>query len=128
MTIFEATPTSLTRLPGSEYKGMVDDFLEKIASQAGRVSSLCWWSYRIAHHDCIACDVYGSKANLNMTITLSGKTALPSSPEGEPFDLVDATDANCLLSMLIERFQLNSVTPIVQGLEFKAEAHMEKTA
>ena len=107
MSIFEATPTSLNRLPVPEYKDMVNEFLDKIASQAGQISSLCWWSYRMEPHDCIACDVYGSHANLNMTITLSGETAIPSYPEGEPFDLVDATDANCLLSMLIGRFQLN---------------------
>lgn len=124
MIAFEATPTSLTRLLVPEYKAMVDGFLESIATKAGQISSLCWWSYRMEPHDCIACDVYGSQANLNMTITLSGETVFPSYLEGEPFDLIDATDANCLLSMLIERFQLNNVTPIVQGLEFKSQVPM----
>lgn len=70
------------------------------------------------NNDCVACDVYGSIANLNMSINITGTTILPKFADGEPFELVDGTDALCLLSILIERLNLKGVRPIQQGVEF----------
>lgn len=116
--IFIALPVSKTSEPQPQFKQSIDRFVNEVCNFVGAASSLCWWAYRMDNNDCVACDVYGSIANLNMSINITGTTILPKFADGEPFELVDGTDALCLLSILIERLNLKGVRPIQQGLEF----------
>jgi hypothetical protein len=125
--IFIALPVSKTSEPQPQFKQPIDKFVNEICNFVGNASSLCWWAYRMDNNDCVACDVYGSITNLNMSINITGATILPKFADGEPFELVDGTDALCLLSTLIERLNLKGVRPIQQGLEFFDDSFTHST-
>ncbi len=125
--IFIALPVSKTSEPQPQFKQSIDRFVNEVCNFVGAASSLCWWAYRMDNNDCVACDVYGSIANLNMSINITGTTILPKFADGEPFELVDGTDALCLLSILIERLNLKGVRPIQQGLEFFDDSFTHST-
>ena len=116
--LFIALPVSRTLEPQTKFKNSVDKFVDDICGCVGNISSLCWWAYRMGNHDCIACDIYGSNSSLNLSINITGTTSLPKFADSEPFELIDGTDALCLLTVLVQRLNLTCTRPIAQGLEF----------
>ncbi len=118
MSIFQATPTTNTSRLNKPEAEVVNAFVQAISERLDRVTALCWWAYRVNGNECIACDIYGVENSLNLTMEISGRTRFPEYPEGEPFELQDATDAWCLLSLLVERFELKQVRAIALGLQF----------
>lgn len=118
--LFYATPTSAEALLNSKFEEKINSLISQIQSEVEDVQEIIWWMYRVSPHDCIACDIYGSdkSKSLNLNITIAGGTVIPSDAHDDSFDLQDATDAHCLLALIVEKFQLKHVRSVPQGLQF----------
>lgn len=117
--LFIAFPTSRNAHLNPQYALRVENFLSSVSERIGEDGALYWWTYRVEPHVCIACDIHGANESLNITMSITGSTVIPEGPDGD-FDLKDACDAWCLLSMLADRLGLRYVAPIGQGLQFSS--------
>jgi hypothetical protein len=117
--LFNAFPTSSNAQLNPQYALRVENFLNSVSERVGENIVLYWWTYRVEPHVCIACDIHGTNESLNITMTITGSIVIPEGPDGD-FDLKDACDAWCLLSMLADRLGLRCVASIGQGLQFSS--------
>ncbi len=113
-----STPTSHKAIFNSDHKTKIDFLISQIEIEAVKVEEIIWWAYRVPPHNCIACDIYGAEGvdALNVNITITGETVIPSHPQEEPFEFQDETDAWCFLILLVEKFQLKYVKTASEGL------------
>jgi hypothetical protein len=123
--LFISEPTSSFAGLNPDLNEKIKSFLTQIENEVGTVTEINWWSYRVAPHSCVACDIYGidNSKTINLNITISGEMAIPEYPGADPLEFKDETDAWCFAALLIERFNLKSVKSISQGFGFSLRAN-----
>jgi hypothetical protein len=123
--LFKATPTSSSAQLNPLYETNIEAFLTALSKRVGSDVSLCWRTYRVKGYVCFACDIHGSHGSLKIMMTITGATVIPEGAEDD-FDLWDAADAWCLLSLISDRFGVKFVAPIGQGLQISSSEILTK--